>query len=301
MFNVLEISRLTLHNGPGYRTNVHFMGCPLRCRWCSTPESQKVTGLGLNPHKCIGCGYCAKACPEGAISFGEDGKALVDRSRCSMCFRCTEECYANAFWKIGEERDFDSLFQEIIQDELFFKNSGGGITFSGGECLMNVSDEMVDLYKAVADRGIQIGVDTCGCVPWRNIEVLLPYIRFFLWDIKKMDPEEHKRLTGRSNELIFSNLEKVSAESNAEIYIRYPVIPGINDSEADIHALCEYLLKLPRFNEVHYLPFHKLGISRYEYSGIPYQMGETQRPSAETLQRILEITNGYGIPCKIVG
>lgn len=301
MFHVLEISRMTTHNGPGYRTNVHFMGCPLSCKWCSTPESQTFEGLGYNPSRCIACGACAAVCPTGALTAAPGEAPVLDREKCTRCYRCTQECYSGALWKYGKPYTKDQLLNEILKDKAFYKHSGGGVTFSGGECLLQVNDEMVELYAAIHEAGISIGIDTCGCVPWEHIERILPYTSFFLWDIKLLDGERHKEFTGADNQLIFDNLQKLSSLYDVDINIRYPLIPEVNDTDEDIRKLCLFLQGLAKFREVHYLPFHHLGKNRYLYCGKPYLMGDAERQSDEKLLHICALTSEYGIPCKVVG
>lgn len=301
MFNILEISRMTTHNGPGYRTSVHFMGCPLSCKWCSTPESQLFEGLGFNPARCISCGACATACQAGAITVSPGKPAVLNRSKCVLCYRCTQECYSGALWKYGKPYTGGELFAEIMKDRPFFKHSCGGVTFSGGECLLQVGDEMEALYASIKEEGVSIGVDTCGFVPWSNIERILPYTDFFLWDIKLIDPDRHKKLTGADNKLILDNLRNLSSIYGAKLFIRYPLIPGINDTDEDIIGLCLFLQSIGGFSEVHYLPFHHLGKNRYLYCGKPYLMGDTKRQSQEQLLHICSLTSEFGILCKVVG
>lgn len=301
MVHILEISRMTTHNGPGYRTNVHFMGCPLACMWCSTPESQSFEGLGFNPARCIACSACVAACPTGALAGAPGEAAALDRSRCVLCYRCTQECDSGALWKYGKPYTRDQLLAEIMKDKIFFKHSGGGVTLSGGECLLRVDDEMEALYAAVHEAGVTIGVDTCGCVPWGHIERILPYTDFFLWDIKLLDPDRHRELTGADNQLILDNLRKLSFLYDIDLYIRYPLIPGINDTDEDIMELCLYLQSLAEFRELHYLPFHHLGRNRYLYCGKPYQMEDAKRQTQERLLHICTLTSEFGIPCRVVG
>lgn len=301
MFNILEISRMTTHNGPGYRTNVHFMGCPLSCKWCSTPESQPLTGLGFNAARCIGCGACAAVCPAGALAHSPGQPVALDRTACTQCFACTGECFSGALWKYGKPFTLEKLLEEILKDTAFFRHSGGGVTFSGGECLMQVNDEMVELYAALHRAGVTIGIDTCGHVPWTNIQRILPYTSFFLWDIKLLDPDRHKQYTGVDNRLILSNLRALSSAGSAQLYIRCPLIPEINDSDQDIEALCRLLQELDQYEEVHFLPFHHLGMNRYLYCGRPYLMGSAQRQSDQKLAHICQLARSHGVPCRIVG
>lgn len=300
MLNVLEISRMTNHNGPGLRTLVHFKGCPLKCKWCSTPESQPTGDeIGFNIDRCIGCFACTAVCKTGALKPGADGKAKLDWDICSRCFECLEECYPRALKKYGTLMRAEELLVEIQKDALFFKNSGGGVTFSGGEPLMYVDDEMEELYRRVNAAGITIGVDTTGYVPWESIEKLAPYIDFFLWDLKHMDSKVHEEVTGVPNELILENLKKVDALTDIDIYIRLPLIPGMTFSEENIRKTCEFVKELNHLFRFELVPFHHMGKKRYLYSGKEYLMEDQELISDEELYWAKDIVESYGIPCYI--
>ncbi|MCD8100424.1 MAG: glycyl-radical enzyme activating protein [Oscillospiraceae bacterium] len=303
MLNVLEISRMATHNGPGYRTTVHFMGCPLRCRWCSTPESQDFTGLALNPSRCLSCGYCVEVCEGGALTVSNNQPVALDRSLCHLCYKCAEVCYSRALWVYGKQYTAQQLACEIIKDKLFFKNSGGGVTLSGGECLMSVNDEFVEMCSLVRDEDVSIGIDTCGYVPWHTFERILEFTDLFLYDIKILNSEKHKEFTGVGNELILENLDKLTKLKTykPEIVIRYPLIPGVNDTDEDISQLCTYLSKMENISELNFMPYHHLGMSRYKFSGKEYLMGSAERQSNERLAQICEIADSMGINNRIVG
>jgi pyruvate formate lyase activating enzyme len=297
---VLNITRMTIHNGPGMRTLILFKGCPLHCCWCSTPESQKSEPeIGLYPAKCIQCGDCVPVCPVSAIHL-IDGKPVIDRSLCNACGKCAEVCNAKAIEVLGQRMTVAQLIAEVKKDDIIFKYSHGGVTISGGEPLFK-TDFALNLLKAFREEGINTGVDTSGQIPWAALEPMLPYVDFFLWDIKHMDPEKHKQLTGVSNKLILSNAVAVS-ERKVPLYIRIPIITGCNDSEENIRATCEFVKnKLSSTVEVDIMPLHHLGKARYESLNLPYPIGNLALIPDEVMQGIKSLIESYGLKCVIEG
>jgi pyruvate formate lyase activating enzyme len=294
---VLSITRMTVHNGPGLRTLILFKGCPLHCCWCSTPESQKTEPeLGVYPAKCIRCGLCVPVCPVHAVTLVE-GKPVIDRITCTVCGKCAEVCNAQALVVLGHRMTVAQLVAEVKKDEIVFKYSHGGVTISGGEPLF-VPGFALKLLQAFKQEGINTGVDTSGQIPWSGLEPILPYVDFFLWDIKHMDPVQHKRLTGVSNELILSNARKVS-ERHVPLYIRIPLIPGCNDSEENIRATAEFAKGLDSVVEVGIMPLHHLGKSRYESLNLPYPIDGLALIPEEQLQKTKSLIESYGLKCRI--
>jgi pyruvate formate lyase activating enzyme len=296
---VLSIARMTLHNGPGIRTLILFKGCPLSCLWCSTPEGQKgEPEIAIYPSKCIHCDRCVPVCSLQAIHLTNE-TISINRFLCNDCGRCADVCYSEAIRLLGQRMTVEELVEEAKKDRVFYKHSGGGITLSGGEPLLN-PDFTLRLLQALKEEGIGVGVDACGHVPWASIEPMLPYIDFFLWDIKHMDSQKHREFTGASNELILSNARSVS-DKNISLYIRVPVIPGYNDSEENIKATCEFARGLSSLVEVDLLPLHHLGKARYDSLNRGYRIVDIPLVSDGALQHIKRLVESHGLKCNIVG
>jgi pyruvate formate lyase activating enzyme len=296
---VLSITRMTIHNGPGIRTLILFKGCPLRCLWCSTPEAQKDEAeIALYPDKCIHCEQCVPVCPMNAINL--TGETIsINRVMCNNCGKCVQVCYAEAIKLLGQEMTVEELLTEAKKDAIVYKHSRGGVTISGGEPLLNPNFTK-ELLRTFKEENISVGVDTCGHVPWTNIEKVLPYIDFFLWDIKHMNSEEHRKYTGVSNNLILSNTRSVS-KRNIPLYIRVPVIPGYNDSEENIRATCEFARGLSSLVEVNLLPLHHLGRARYDSLNRAYLIANVPLTPDSVLQNIKRLVESYQLNCGIVG
>jgi len=296
---VLSITRMTIHNGPGIRTLILFKGCPLRCLWCSTPEAQKDEAeIALSPDRCIHCEQCVPVCPTNAIDL-TGGTMSVNRDMCNNCGKCAQVCYTEAIRLLGQEMTIEELLTEVNRDAIVYKHSRGGVTISGGEPLLN-AEFTQELLRAFKEENVSVGVDTCGHVPWTKIEKLLPYIDFFLWDIKHMNDEEHRKFTGVSNKLILSNARSVS-ERNVPLHIRVPVIPGHNDSEENIRATCEFARDLSSLVNVDLLPLHHLGKARYNSLNLAYPIADIPLMPDHVLHNIKRLVESYQLNCSIVG
>jgi pyruvate formate lyase activating enzyme len=296
---VVDISRMTVHNGPGIRTLILFKGCPLHCIWCSTPESQRESAeIAFYPDRCINCEDCIPVCPRNAISAG-DNVVRIDRKLCDNCGHCVDVCHTEALILLGQEYTVEELVHEVKKDEVIYKHSSGGVTLSGGEPLLE-PEFTLELLQALKQNGINTGIDTCGFVPRKNIEDVLLYVDFFLWDVKHMNAEKHLEYTGVSNEFILDNL-RFASDSGIPVYLRLPLIPGYNDSEENLRAVCEFAKDLSSLVEIDLLPLHHLGKARYVALDREYPIDGIPLISDEALQETKDLVKSYGLTCKVIG
>ena len=250
---IFDIQRCSFVDGPGIRTTVFFKGCNLRCAWCHNPESQSAKPQLMHYRdKCTGCGKCREKCPNGL-------------EKCDFCGTCELYCAAEARRVCGKEYSVRELLDVVLADRAFYESSGGGVTFSGGECLL-YPDFLQELLQRCKENGLHTAVDTAGHVPFERLERVLPYTDLFLYDIKSMDPEVHRQYVGADNALILQNLATL-LQRGAKVWIRVPLIAGVNDSEAQILAIAEFLQKNGLPERVELLPYHALGESKAQALG----------------------------------
>ena len=261
---IFEIKRFAVHDGDGIRTTVFFKGCPLKCVWCHNPEGLSARAeLGYFEHKCIHCGECASVCSTGAHTV-ENGSHVFHRERCKACGKCTLACLGNALAFYGNEYTVEELLPILLKDQEFYQNSGGGITLSGGECLVQ-ADFCAALLKALKAHGIHTAVDTCGMVAKGALDKVLPYADVFLYDVKAVTAATHQRCTGYSNGQILDNLVYLE-ERGAAVEIRIPFVPEWNDKE--IEKLGKFLAKRKCVKKVRLLAYHNLAGSKYLALGL---------------------------------
>lgn len=301
---IFNIQSYSIHDGPGIRVTVFIKGCPLRCLWCANPESnlarpQLMTYIA----KCTGCGRCLGSCPEKAISIGsKDGKvaALTDRTLCTECGACISSCPQEARELAGKEMTVRQVLEKVERDRLFIETSGGGMTLSGGECLMHPEFSEAMLYAA-HEAGFHTAVESCSFAPNDVVERVFSLADLCLLDIKHMDSITHKKLTGVPNELILDNIRYTYHILKKQVIVRVPTIPGYNDSEANITATARFVAqKLGNDVPVHLLPYHRLGESKNESLGKDMDLS-IEVPSDEHMQWLLEIVKNFGLDGQIGG
>ena len=295
---VFNIQRYSIHDGPGIRTTVFLKGCPLNCWWCQNPESrlsgQEMVFWG---DRCIGCGACSTICPSGAIQI-KNGIPVTEKEKCILCGKCIEKCPALAREMIGEKLTTEEVIKEIEKDLIFYEESGGGVTFSGGEPL-GQSEFLEGLLNGCREKKIHTAVDTSGYISWGILNKIHSKVDLFLYDLKIMDKKRHKKYTGVSNEIILENLEKLSSVHN-NIFIRFPVIPDINDDYQNIRKIGEFLSSL-EITQVNLLPYHYIGKDKYRRLGRTYKLENIQPPSEEKLSEVSVILRKFNLNVKLRG
>lgn len=284
---IFNVQKCSIHDGEGLRTLVFFKGCPLRCPWCSNPESQSFAAeIMESPAKCIGCGMCSGRCSENAI--GEGG--YINRSLCPEdCTECADVCYAEAKKIIGEEYEIERLLKEIKKDVPFYNIYGGGVTFSGGEPLMQ-GEYLTEIVKECRKNKINVAVESCGYGKYDSFKNALPYIDSMFLDIKIFDDEKHKKVTGVGNKEILDNIKRIS-EYGVPITVRTPIVPGYTDSKNNIVQIAEFIRELPSVKEYELLVYHNLGSSKYAGLGRTYELKDAVPPNDEKMLELVRVAN----------
>jgi len=287
---ISNIQKFSTEDGPGIRTTVFFKGCPLKCIWCHNPE-----GIGFYPEimwdedKCIRCGECIKKCPNKAIKI-INNYLITDKKMCSGCGRCVDVCPVGTRELVGKYITLREIVNEVKKDKIFYDKSGGGVTVSGGEpCLQ--WEFTRDLLRECKNLGIHTALDTSGYVEWSALEEILVFTDLVLYDLKLADEIEHKKYTGVKNQLILSNIKKVSKQG-VPIWIRIPIIPRCTDSIENIMALKEIIKKLNNVEKIDLLVYHTLGVAKYKRLGLKYLLEESEQildKKMEEFRKILDI------------
>lgn len=297
--NVFNIQKYSIHDGPGIRTTVFLKGCPLHCKWCHNPEglSSEIQIL-RNEDKCVLCGNCVQVCPTNSLKFG-DNKITYDRDTCILCNRCEKVCYYEAIEIVGELKTVDDIMKEVLKDKIFYEVSGGGVTFSGGEPFQDPKF-LLELVKSAKEEGLHVAIDTSGFTKWDNIQSVIEYVDLLLYDFKMADYKKHKEYTGVSNELIVDNLKKLGNE-NIEIYLRLPMIRGVNDSNEDIKNILEIIKDINNISQVNILEYHSMGMEKYPRLGKVYDLTGEEKPDHQNICAIKEIFEKAGFKTVIGG
>lgn len=294
---VFNIQRYSIDDGPGVRTTVFMKGCPLRCLWCSNPESQcgqpEVT---YRYTSCKRCGTCVRVCPEKAVTLDDDG-VHIDRSICTLCGECVKNCIPQALQISGKKMTVDEVFNVVKKDADYYEASGGGVTASGGEIIAQ-ADFVAALFKKCREAGFHTNADTSGYGDPAGLEKILEYSDLVYYDLKHLDPVKHKEYTGQSNELILKNL-KLVVEKGVPLVIRVPLIPGYNDSEENLRALAQTVADVAKNAPVSIMPYHRYGANKYRMLDMVYPLEDVREPTQDELQKVKEIIESYGLKCEI--
>jgi pyruvate formate lyase activating enzyme len=296
---VFNIQRYSIQDGPGIRTTVFLKGCPLRCQWCSNPESQnRQPEIAHRDSLCTGCGKCREVCAPQAIKL-EQKTVTIDRKLCNNCGKCVDVCLPGALKFYGQKISAAEVLHEVEKDAQFYRSSGGGVTVSGGEPIFQ-PDFTAALFRLCRDKGIETCIETTGCGSIRALEKVLEYTDLVLYDIKLRDSAVHKKWTGRVNETIIRNLGIV-VKKGIPVIIRVPLIPGVNDSEEEIGKIAGLaagaLIKPRRIN---LLPYHKFGMGKYQQLDREYSLPELATQKDDEIQRAKQLCESYGLEVEIV-
>ena len=270
---IFDMQRNSCVDGPGIRTTVFFKGCNLHCAWCHNPESQSVAPqMMFYKNKCTGCGKCREKCPSAL-------------EQCDLCGKCTLYCPHDAREICGKEYAVDTVLREILKDKSFYEASGGGVTFSGGECMLQI-EFLTEVLKACKENGIHTAVDTAGHVSYERFEKILPYTDLFLYDVKCFDSEKHKQYTGVRNELILENLKNLLA-TDTPVWIRIPIIPTVNDTEEEIQQFKDYIFSCGKPEKIELMPYHAMG--EHKYAAIGKSAQSFSVPNEEKMRQLKNI------------
>ncbi len=293
---VFNIQRFSIHDGPGIRTTVFLKGCPLKCLWCSNPESKHINPqLMVRNIKCIGCASCVSVCPENAILFSENKKRQINWHLCTHCFACVEACLSGSLTAIGEQMTPEEVVEVVEKDTLFYQNSGGGATISGGEALVQ-HEFLKTLLLLLKQKKIHIALDTTGHAPESVIENIIPLVDLVLFDIKHLDTVRHKEATGIGNELILKNLRYVAPQ--VRTWIRIPLIAGYNDGIEHIKELAKTASAL-KVEKISFLPYHEGGISKISQIGQKDPGFSADPPTDVYLEKLIEIMRHSNIDVSV--
>jgi len=295
---IFNIERYAVHDGPGIRTIVFLSGCRLRCLWCANPEGQELKPqLTFFSDKCTGCLKCLSLCPNKAIKQ-INGKIIMDWNRCTRCLKCVEVCPNEARKNLTKLMTSKEVLEEVIKDIPFYRRSNGGVTLSGGDPLIQV-DFASEILRLCQEKKIHTAIETSGFADWDYFAKVIKYTNFIFFDIKHMDSKKHKYGTGVSNKKILENLRRVS-NLGKTIIIRITIIPNFNDSEKNIEDTAKFIKNLRNIIKVELLPYHKLGVIKYERIGKTYLLKDVDPPRSNDLIKLKNIIESYNMKCEIL-
>lgn len=290
---IFDVKRYAINDGPGIRTAVFFKGCPLRCWWCHNPEGQTLQPqMMIRANRCKGFKACLQVCPYGAISWDE--KSITNWAECDGCGKCVEVCTAGGREMVGRVVPVHDLVESITRDIVFYDQSGGGVTFTGGEPLLQ-REFLHELLLACKEQEIHTAVDTSGYSSWEGIEAIYPLVDLFLYDLKLMDEAKHKQYTSFPNRLIMDNLKKLSG-LKSHIIVRMPIIPGINDDNDNISSSAAFLAELPHLDGVELMPYHAIGLAKYQALGMEYKLADTHPATPSSIEEIEQELMRHKLP-----
>ncbi len=296
---IFDIKRYAINDGPGIRITIFMKGCPLRCKWCHNPESQLSTAQKLyTASKCIGCRECVKACPDNALTLTPEG-IVTDFGTCKLCGTCVSVCPTGAVEIAGQTYEVEELMKIIERERVHIEESGGGVTFSGGEPLM-YPEFLLTMLKMCKAKNFHRTVDTCGLVKTDTLLEVAKETDLFLYDLKHMDTAKHKQWTGVNNKLILENL-RILAETGANINIRIPFIKNVNTNEDSVSQMAKFIAALPGKLPVNILPYHNIAANKYNKLGAEYNKFNMEEPSEEEQIRAISIFGEFGICVEIGG
>lgn len=299
---IFKIERLAIHDGPGIRTVIFFKGCPLRCSWCSSPESQRSRSeLVVDRHTCLGCLDCARVCPQQAIAVLDGGSPELNRELCDACGECVRVCQGHALAVIGRTVHVSEVLDEIEKDEIFYHRSGGGITLSGGEPA-HQPEFAGRILEGARYRGLHTAMETCGFASREVIAGLTPLLDLVYVDLKHMEAGRHRAVTGQDNACILQAIADIDEHHpETELIVRIPVVPGVNDDEDNVNRSVDFLRRLQRLTRVELLPYHRYGTRTYGLLGRSYALAGTRPPSLERMQELADRFASSGLPAVVGG
>jgi pyruvate formate lyase activating enzyme len=296
---VTNIQGYSIHDGPGIRTVVFLKVCGLECRWCSNPECiSPKPEVGFIKNLCTKCGKCADVCPIGALVYEENKLPRIDYKKCTGCGECSAVCSYKAIVLYGKPMNAEEIFDVVSRDKMFYDTSGGGVTVSGGECLLQ-PQLVSDLFEKCRQAKIHTCIETSGFAAEAALIQVLPFTDYILYDLKHMNPEKHLRYTGKPNSLILNNV-KIAAASGVEMLFRMPLVPGVNDDEQNIKETADFLHGLGgKAQQIELMPYHRLGKGKYESMDKPYLVPDIKSPDSGHVESVKKAFEDNGIVCSV--